>query len=625
MQRPFAPTTGDAAPQTGPQAQQLDDGAMASAVPYCQAPPSHPMQAVTFGMTPYSPMEARMIGEQLNIPLSKKDVRSRPGPGGKKLTYLEGWKAIDIANAIFGFDGWQSQIITLDVRVVRQDQAKRWHVCTMATIRVTLKNGSFHEDRGGGSSSNQKTEEDAIMLAEKEAITDGIKRALKNFGRRLGLSLYSDEHLKYLQSSSSKSAIGGASRPQPGNASAQQQETMQAGKQNPHMARATLAVQEQVHQRKAQAVTLQQQQQRQLDTQKQHQQQHQQQEQQQQQQQQLQQIQQQQQQKLQQQQPQQQQQQPQQQQQQPQQQYQQQRPQQAMTQQQQQATAAQHQVLPMMQQPTSSPVAQQHQQPAATPLQQMQPPPAERVESVTGSVGCGSASGRLLSKEELKAQRLALIQKRQQELRQLRLFEKQTLELQQQVPANAPPHVQQQQHEYAQHRQQQYALQQQQPYALQQQMSKGPQMSPLTPANGLHTPAKYTTPIPFNANQPIPQPPHAVGAKRPLAASPVGLQHQAPLGADLAPPSKQARVMPPQQYQQQQQQRQPLRQIGNDQVAPFGNQQQIQHQHQPQQLGGYTTPGGVGMSGFQSANAALVPNRQHEVDELSAILAADMS
>lgn len=166
------------------------------------------MTPTTFGTTPYTPLEARQIDEQLAIPLSKRDVKVRPGPGGKRLTYIEGWRAIDIANSIFGFDGWSSQLVSLDVRVCKQTPDKRWHACVMATMRITIRNGAFHEDRGGGHAENKRTEEEAMMAAEKEALTDACKRALKNFGQRLGLSLYSDEHLRTIGSTPSTAPRG---------------------------------------------------------------------------------------------------------------------------------------------------------------------------------------------------------------------------------------------------------------------------------------------------------------------------------------------------------------------------------------------------------------------------------
>ena len=46
-------------------------------------------------------------------------LSTRQGGGGTKLTYIEAWRVIQIANDIFGFSGWCSEIKTLEVDFVR--------------------------------------------------------------------------------------------------------------------------------------------------------------------------------------------------------------------------------------------------------------------------------------------------------------------------------------------------------------------------------------------------------------------------------------------------------------------------------------------------------------------------
>lgn len=181
-----------------------------------------------FGSRPFSREEELQMGMELTEDTTPRDVRSRPGPGGKKLTYMPGWKSVDVANRIFGFNGWSSQVMSLRINSCRETTAKRWNVCVSCTVRVTLKDGSFHEDRGNGSAENYKSEGEALMLAEKEAVTDARKRALKNFGNRLGLSLYNDEHLRYLQSA--------ASRPKSSSAAARNAAAKQAQPAGPQRA-----------------------------------------------------------------------------------------------------------------------------------------------------------------------------------------------------------------------------------------------------------------------------------------------------------------------------------------------------------------------------------------------------
>lgn len=149
----------------------------------------------SFGNEPFSEIETRQIRQRLDVGLSRAETMQRPGPGGSRLTYIEGWKVIHDANQIFGFNGWSSSISALDIRFVDSVNG-RHSACVCATVRVTLRDGASHEDRGGGIAENMRSKGEAILKAEKEAVTDATKRALKNFGLRLGLSLYDRQHLR---------------------------------------------------------------------------------------------------------------------------------------------------------------------------------------------------------------------------------------------------------------------------------------------------------------------------------------------------------------------------------------------------------------------------------------------
>jgi DNA repair and recombination protein RAD52 len=60
---------------------------------------------------------------KLNQKLGPEYISQRPGPGGGvKLTYAEGWKIINLANEVFGFNGWSSQVVKLDTDFVRFNQ-----------------------------------------------------------------------------------------------------------------------------------------------------------------------------------------------------------------------------------------------------------------------------------------------------------------------------------------------------------------------------------------------------------------------------------------------------------------------------------------------------------------------
>ena len=143
-----------------------------------------------FGSTAFSCQEARAIGQRLNENLTKAETCTRPGPGGVRLTYIEGWKVIQEANLLFGFNGWTQTVLSTDIRFIEETPGGRYSVCVSALVRVTLRDGAAREDRGGGTCEGMRSKGDALLKAEKEAITDATKRALKNFGPRLGLCLY---------------------------------------------------------------------------------------------------------------------------------------------------------------------------------------------------------------------------------------------------------------------------------------------------------------------------------------------------------------------------------------------------------------------------------------------------
>jgi hypothetical protein len=58
----------------------------------------------------------------MNNLLSKKlgpeYLSSRTGPGGSKLTYIEGWRVMGLANEVFGYNGWSTQVRDISIDFV---------------------------------------------------------------------------------------------------------------------------------------------------------------------------------------------------------------------------------------------------------------------------------------------------------------------------------------------------------------------------------------------------------------------------------------------------------------------------------------------------------------------------
>ena len=101
---------------------------------------------------------------KLNQKLGPEYISQRPGPGGgPKLTYAEGWKIINLANEVFGFNGWSSNVVSLTIDFIEfNEETRRYTVGTTAIMRVTLRDGVFHEDVGYGMLENSKSKGQAL-------------------------------------------------------------------------------------------------------------------------------------------------------------------------------------------------------------------------------------------------------------------------------------------------------------------------------------------------------------------------------------------------------------------------------------------------------------------------------
>lgn len=133
---------------------------------------THPQSL--FGQAPFEREQKRQISSNLGKQLGPEFIAKRSGPGGSKLTYVEGWKVINIANEIFGFNGWSHSIVDQTVDFMDVDVNGRVSLGISTIVRVTLQDGSFHEDIGYGNIENAKTKSAAFEKAKKEASTDAL-------------------------------------------------------------------------------------------------------------------------------------------------------------------------------------------------------------------------------------------------------------------------------------------------------------------------------------------------------------------------------------------------------------------------------------------------------------------
>ncbi|GAA6061296.1 hypothetical protein JCM10212_004702 [Sporobolomyces blumeae] len=147
----------------------------------------------------------RRLQDSLDKVLGPEYVATRPGGGGAKLTYLEGWKAINLANEVFGFNGWFTDIKYLEVDFIDYSpESQRYSMGVTAIVRVRLQDGASHEDVGYGKLENTKSKADGLDKCKKEAVTDALKRALRHFGKLLGNCLYDKHYLSQLSAMKAK-------------------------------------------------------------------------------------------------------------------------------------------------------------------------------------------------------------------------------------------------------------------------------------------------------------------------------------------------------------------------------------------------------------------------------------
>lgn len=122
-------------------------------------------------------------------------------------SYLAAWDVRAHLTRIFGYGGWDFQV--LDLLEIETQQTgtigakgadkPRWSSVYRCTGRLTIRDpegGAYgaviYEDAAVGASTNQTTPGDAHDLACKSAVSGALKRCAVNLGTQYGLSLYAE-------------------------------------------------------------------------------------------------------------------------------------------------------------------------------------------------------------------------------------------------------------------------------------------------------------------------------------------------------------------------------------------------------------------------------------------------
>ncbi|XP_015259327.1 PREDICTED: DNA repair protein RAD52 homolog [Cyprinodon variegatus] len=153
-----------------------------------------PASSRCFGQCTYTAEEYQAVQKALQQRLGPEYISTRMAGGGQKVCYIEGHRVISLANEMFGYNGWSHSISQQNVDFVDLINGK-FYVGVSAFVKVQLKDGSYHEDVGYGVSEGLKSKALSLEKARKEAVTDGMKRALKCFGNVLGNCILDKEYL----------------------------------------------------------------------------------------------------------------------------------------------------------------------------------------------------------------------------------------------------------------------------------------------------------------------------------------------------------------------------------------------------------------------------------------------
>ncbi|KAI1497817.1 hypothetical protein F5X99DRAFT_432644 [Biscogniauxia marginata] len=157
---------------------------------------ANPFEETKPRISEFTAVEIATLQSRLEKQLGPEYLSSRSGPSGQKVHYIAAEKCIALANEVFGFNGWSSSIQNIQVDFVDENpQTLKISLGLSVIVRVTLRDGTFHEDIGYGHIENCKGKAAAFEKAKKEGTTDALKRALRNFGNVLGNCIYDKDYL----------------------------------------------------------------------------------------------------------------------------------------------------------------------------------------------------------------------------------------------------------------------------------------------------------------------------------------------------------------------------------------------------------------------------------------------
>lgn len=85
---------------------------------------ANPFEEVKPHTNEYTAQEVATLQSRLEKQLGPEYISSRPGAAGQKVHYLAAEKCINLANEVFGFNGWCSGIRDIQVDFVRKSMTR---------------------------------------------------------------------------------------------------------------------------------------------------------------------------------------------------------------------------------------------------------------------------------------------------------------------------------------------------------------------------------------------------------------------------------------------------------------------------------------------------------------------
>jgi len=138
--------------------------------------------------------------DTLMSPIKPSRVAKRT-QGGKQLSYVEAWDVRAHLIRLFGFGGFDAQVLNSEIVFVRDytnsDNKPMQEVAYRATVRLVIRNlegieVARYAECAVGSASGGSGFGDLHDNALKSAVSDALKRCATNLGSQFGLSLYQD-------------------------------------------------------------------------------------------------------------------------------------------------------------------------------------------------------------------------------------------------------------------------------------------------------------------------------------------------------------------------------------------------------------------------------------------------